>query len=325
MNRQKLGFFLIVVSSIFLPMAHATSDSTSNALAPTGIKPNASPMYNVANVFYVTFQMACPDYQPSNPQACSTSTNPFFYKCPQGLILVPGSGTYVPPIPGAPAYLNLSTANYYWQCMQGLNGFSIPPQDYVPAPGTGGNPQPFVNMTYADSTYAGTVQGVSSPQYGVGGVYNIGSGNLAPNWILDNVDDQSGNTNFTYFQFPGNSFIPTGIGGSGIGCNTNQGDVLTISCTDSFGRNVNTIPASNGVTPTSPIIFYIPPGTSATCQVTRTYGPNPSTTCNATVTIPSGQTKVMACCSGSFACGTSTWSDTALTTCLACPSSVVCN
>jgi hypothetical protein len=41
--------------------------------------------------------------------------------------------------------------------------------------------------------------------------------------------------------------------------------------------------------------------------------------------VPSGQTKVMACCNGTFACGTSTWSDAALTTCLTCPKNPQCN
>jgi hypothetical protein len=275
-------------------------EQDSSTLLPK-ITPEPTPTIKIANLMYVTFQLP------------TGSQNAFQGGCPDGMTYVSGSGTVVPAIPGyAPA------AMYYWQCIENVNGWS-----QAPVGNSIGAAQPFIAPSYTDITYAGTLQGAAAPQlYHSQGVY---AQSPPVNWMVDLVDDTSGQTNYTYYQFPGNNFIPSGIGGSGIGCNTNHGDVLTIVCKDAFGRTIQTSPnAQNGITPVSPVIFFIPSGSSATCSVTRTY-PGEYPTCTGTVTVPSGQTKVMACCNGNFACGTSTWSDASLTTCLSCPKTVQCN
>lgn len=277
--------------------------------------PKPTPVYKVANLAYVTFQA---------PQGGA-----FVNNCPPNMTLVSGSSASVPCVPGYNP--NCSSDNpyttMYWQCMENLNAWATQPP--IPADNSHIPAQPYTNVTYANNTYAGTVPGQSSPAYGSGGIYSSSALNA---WMPDSYDDSSGNTLFTYYQFPGNSYVPTGIGGSGIGCNTGGGDTVTISCTDSFGRTVALSPssASSGMSPpasnVNPVIFFIPPNTNATCTVTRTYpSAGASATCSGTVTVPSGQAKVMACCYGAWACSTSNWSDsTDVNTCQSCPATVSC-
>lgn len=287
--------------------------------------PSATPIYDVANVMYVTFKMLCPNYQANNPQACSTSSSQYFMQCPQGLILVPNSGTFVPPIPGSDPNLQLNQAYYYWQCMQNVSGYNPVP---TYNPGTAGNPQPFVNMSYPINSYAGTVPGVSNPAYGSGGIY---AANTNLDW-MNYAPDASGNTSFTYFQFPNNSFIPTGLGGSGLACGTTTspqpapaGDQDTIECVDSFGRPITNMDYSSPYWnipyhfPQLAFVFYISPNTNATCHVVRHFGSTGDLAggpdCNASIQIPAGQAAVMACCDGTWSCSITNWDSPYLTTC----------
>lgn len=238
-----------------------------------------------------------PNLVPANPSqkvanlayitfASTVGASALMGQCPAGLTLVSGSGTHVPPIPGL-----WDTEQYYWQCIQSLTAWSNSQEN--------GEIQPYDGLDYGKS-------------YSTNLVDNSQDGK--PVWTSDPQFDPQ-NVTYTYFNFPGNQFIPTGVGGSGVVCPTAGGSV-TISCKNGLGQP---IPGMNGTFygVDAPKVFYIGPGDSATCQVTRTYASGPA--CNGTVTIPSGQAKVMACCQGNWYCKTGSWGDPGLTTCNQCP------
>lgn len=257
-------FFIFM---LLATQAYAIQDSSM--LNP--VKNLTDPAQKVANLAYVTF-------------ASATGASQLMGLCPAGLVLVTGSGTRVPPVPGL-----WDTEQFYWQCVQSINGWSTAQNS--------GDIQPYGGMNYS-SAYSTNL--VDNSQDG------------RPVWASDpNFDPQ--HVSYTYFNFPGNQFIPTGLGGSGVVCPSAKGSV-TINCTNSLGQTV-----LNGTYYglDKPTVFYIGPGDTAHCQVSRTYQNGPP--CNGTVNIPSGQAKVMACCQGNWYCKTGSWQDPALTTCDQCP------
>lgn len=266
------NFRLLTGLLVFLIVFTKSYATDSTALDPTK-NLLTDPAQKVANLAYVTF-------------AAPAGSSQLMGLCPAGLVLVSGSGTHVPPIPGL-----WDTEQFYWQCVQSINGWSTAQNN--------GEIQPYSGMNYS-SAYNNNL--VDNSQNG------------APVWTSDpNFDPQ--HVAYTYFNFPGNQFIPTGVGGSGIVCPAASGRVQ-ISCTNGLGQTVLNQTYYNLDKPT---VFYIGPGDTAKCQVTRTYDRDPSATCSGEVSIPSGQAKVMACCQRNWYCKTGSWQDPGLTTCDQCP------
>lgn len=211
---------------------------------------------------------------------------PMLGQCPKGLTLLPGSVTNVPAIPGVPEF---QYPQKYWQCVQSVHGFakSVAYEEI----------QPYQNMDY--------------PNYNPSLATSLNNPGTVPEWLK-----YSNDVYYTYFNFPGNQFIPTGIGGSAITC-PNAGGYVSIHCTNGLGQVIY----DRTVAPTLiPVIFYIGPSDKANCRVKRSYS-DPSNQCDVppNITIDSGQAKVMSCCWKQWACSTGAWDNPMLLGCGDCP------
>ena len=118
---------------------------------------------------------------------------------------------------------------------------------------------------------------------------------------------------YTAYQFPNNSYVPLGVGGSGLGC-LGAGGSSNVSCT-SAGAAISATTAGNGQW-----LYYVQPGEALSCTIHRDYG---STTpcsgsgcpCDTTTSVQPGQALIGACCNGTWKTTTTSFTNPNFTTC----------
>jgi hypothetical protein len=124
--------------------------------------------------------------------------------------------------------------------------------------------------------------------------------------------DPALHTLYTGFQFANNSYVPLGVGGSGLGC-LSAGGASSVTCTAS--GTTMTPSGSSGKW-----LYYVQPGEALQCTIHRDYGSTAACSgsgcpCNGSYTVQPGSALIGACCNGTWKTAVTNFSDPNFNTC----------
>lgn len=264
----------ILLTLILLIFAPA-SQAVSPMIPPSVVhNTNNQSMDKVSKMYYFTFAST------TNP----TSVIGTSAVCPKGSTFVNSSVIQVPSVPTFSGMLPSSFTNgaYMWQCAVLINYWN--PQ---------GGGSPVMDSSSLDS-----------------GLTNVEASFNQNNW--ENYSNMS-NTYYTAYQYNNNSYVPLGVGGSGLGC-LSAGGRSNVTCKS------GSITVSPESTSSGQWLYYVQPGESLMCTIHRDYGSvspcsGAGCPCDGTYTITPGQALVGACCNGTWKTTTTGFSNSAFTTC----------
>jgi hypothetical protein len=198
--------------------------------------------------------------------------------CPAGGTLVNSSAILIPSFPGLTSG---PSGVYLWQCAVPLNFW----------------------MT-TDGTKKLDTIGLDSSLKNITAAFNVND------WeSYSKISDGK----YTAYQFPNNSYVPLGGGGSGLGC-LGAGGGSSVSCT-AAGASISATSSGSGQW-----LYYVQPGEALLCTINRNYGSSTPCSgagcpCSGTYTVQPGQALIGACCNGTWKTTTSNFTDPNFTTC----------